>query len=137
MTIGSGGTSKNQGSRIVDFNPQLEALLREMENRRAPDSVWLFPSPQRGEKDIHAKTFRESLRLVRTKAGLPNIGFHDLRHLFCSFSVMAGIDFLTIASWLGHKDGGILIGKVYGHLLDEHRQKMAAKLTIGLAAVAS
>ena len=40
---------------------------------------------------------------------------------------MAGIDFMTIPSWLGHKDGGILIGKVYGHLLDEHRQKMAAK----------
>lgn len=33
--------------------------------------------------------------------------------------------------WLGHKDGGILIGKVCGHLLDEHRRKMAAKLTIG------
>jgi len=48
---------------------------------------------------------------------------------------MAGIDFMTIAAWLGHKDGGILIGKVYGHLLDEHRQKMAAKLTIGLAPI--
>jgi integrase len=133
MTIGSGGTSKNRGSRIVDFNPQLEALLREMESRRAPDSAWLFPSPQRGEKDIHAKTFRESLKLVRVEAGLLDVGFHALRHLFCSFSVMAGIDFMTIAAWLGHKDGGILIGKVYGHLLDEHRQKMAAKLTIGVA----
>ncbi len=132
MTIGSGGTSKNRGSRIVDFNAQLEALLCEMESRRAPDSGWLFPSPQRGEKDIHAKTFRESLKLVRIEAGLPNVGFHDLRRLFCSFSVMAGIDFMTIASWLGHKDGGILIGKVYGHLLDEHRQKMAAKLTVGI-----
>jgi integrase len=135
MTIGSGGTSKSRSSRIVDFNPQLEALLREMCGRRAPDSEWLFPSPQRGEKDIHAKTFRESLKLVRAQAKLPNIGFHDLRHLFCSFCVMSGIDFMTIASWLGHKDGGILIGKVYGHLLDEHRQKMAAKLTIGLGLV--
>lgn len=132
MTVGSGGTSKNRGSRIVDFNPQLESLLKEMHKRRAPDSEWLFPSPQRGEKDIHAKTLRESLKLVRVEAKLPHVGFHDLRHLFCSFSVMAGIDFMTIASWLGHKDGGILIGKVYGHLLDEHRQKMAAKLTIGL-----
>jgi integrase len=61
---------------------------------------------------------RESLKLVRAAAGLPDVGFHDLRHLFCSFSVMAGIDFMTIASWLGHNDGGILIGKVYGHLLD-------------------
>jgi len=133
MTIRSGGTSKNRGSRIVDFNPQLEALLREMYKRQAPDSEWLFPSPQRGEKDIHAKTLRESLNLVRREAKLPHVGFHDLRHLFCSFSVMAGIDFMTIAAWLGHRDGGILIGKVYGHLLDEHRQKMAAKLMIGLA----
>jgi integrase len=135
MTIGSGGTSKSHSSRIVDFNPQLEALVCEMQNRRAPDSKWLFPSPQRGERDIHAKTLRESFKLVRQKAGLPNVGFHDLRHLFCSFCVMAGIDFMTIAAWLGHKDGGILVGKVYGHLLDEHRQKMAAKLVIGLASV--
>jgi integrase len=137
MTIGSGGTSKNRASRIVDFNPQLEELLREMHNRRPLDSDRLFPSPQRGKKDIHAKTFRESLKLIRAEAKLPNLGFHDLRHLFCSFSVMAGIDFMTIASWLGHKDGGILIGKVYGHLLDEHRQRMAAKLTIGITPVAA
>lgn len=63
----------------------------------------------------------------RKAAGLDWIGFHDLRHYFCSVCVMAGIDFMTIAAWLGHKDGGILVGKVYGHLLDEHRQK-AAKL---------
>jgi integrase len=137
VTIGSGGTSKNRGSRMVDFNPQLEALLKEMYAHRAPDSGWLFPSSQRGQKDIHAKTLRESFNLVRHKAGLPRVGFHDLRHLFCSFCVMAGVDFMTIAEWLGHKDGGILIGKVYGHLLDEHRQKMAAKVTIGLTTVRS
>jgi integrase len=135
VTIGSGGTSKSRSSRIVDFNPQLEALLHEMHSRRAPDSDWLFPSPQRGNKDIHAKTFRESFKLVRAEAKLPNLGFHDLRHLFCSFCVMAGIDFMTVASWAGHRDGGILIGKVYGHLLDERRQKMAAKLTIGISSV--
>jgi integrase len=135
MTIGTGGTSKNRGSRVLDFNSQLESLLRDMKERRAPDSSWLFPSPQRGAKDVPAKTLRESFELVRENAKLPRAGFHDLRHLFCSFCVMAGVDFLTIAAWLGHKDGGILIGKVYGHLLDEHRQKMAAKVTIGIAAV--
>jgi len=135
MDIGTGGTSKNRGSRSVDFNWQLESLLREIHARRAPDSSFLFPSPQRGERDIPAKTLRESFKLVRSKAGLPTMGFHDLRHLFCSFCVMAGIDFMTIAGWLGHKDGGILIGKVYGHLLDEHRRKMAGKLTIGITPV--
>jgi len=135
VTIGTGGESKNRGSRSVDFNPQLGALLAELRERSA--SAWLFPSPRRGESDRPARSLRESLRLARAKAKLPSVGFHDLRHLFCSFAVMAGIDFMTIAGWLGHKDGGILIGKVYGHLLDSHRRDMAARLTIGLAPVAS
>ena len=137
MTVGEGGNTKNRGSRPVDFNPQLEDLVREMHVRRAPDSSWVFPSPQRGNKDVRAKKLRESFNIVRTAAGLPNIGFHDLRHMFCSFCVMAGVDFMTIAAWLGHKDGGILVGKVYGHLLDEHRKKAAARLTIGLSPVAT
>lgn len=70
MTIGTGGTTKNRGSRTVDFNSQLESLLREMHARRAPDSAWVFPSPQRGEKDIPTKTLRESFKLVRVAAGL-------------------------------------------------------------------
>lgn len=136
VTVGHGGESKNRGCRIVDFNPQLEELLLDMQNRKAPDCSWLFPSPQRGSKDAPAKTLRESLEKARTHANLPKVGFHDLRHLFCSFCVMAGIDFMTIAAWLGHKDGGILVGKVYGHLLDAHRKNAAARLTIGLAPLA-
>jgi hypothetical protein len=50
---------------------------------------------------------------------------------------MAGLDFMTIAAWLGHKDGGILVGKVYGHLLDEHRQKAAKQVRFDLAVVAT
>ena len=61
---------------------------------------------------------------------MPWVGFHDLRHFFASQCVMAGIDFMTIASWLGHQDGGILVGKVYGHLADEHKRRMADNLSI-------
>jgi len=71
---------------------------------------------------------RESFKLVREKAGLAWVGFHDLRHFFASQCVMAGIDFMTIAEWLGHQDGGILVGKVYGHLADSHKQEAAQKL---------
>jgi hypothetical protein len=38
------------------------------------------------------------------------------------------IDFKTIAEWLGHQDGGVLLCKVYSHLLDGHKRDMAAKL---------
>jgi len=128
VTIGTDGAAKNSEWRTVDFNPQLAALLRDMAERRAPDCSWLFPSPQRGPRDEHAKTFRESLLLARKAAGLEWVGFHDLRHRFASVAVMAGLDFMTIAGWLGHKDGGILVGKIYGHLSDRHKAQAAAKL---------
>jgi integrase len=137
VTIGADGLSKNREVRTVEFNSQLGSLLRYMYARRAPDCSWLFPSPQRGPRDEHAKSFRESLKIARKAARLDWIGFHDLRHYFCSVCVMAGIDFMTIAAWLGHKDGGILVGKVYGHLLDEHRSKAAKQVGFGLAVVPS
>jgi integrase len=128
LRIGADGSSKNSKARYVDFNPELEALLKAMTSRRTPDSEWLFPSPQRGETDKPTKTFRDSFAAARKKAKLLWVGFHDLRHYFASMAVMSGIDFKTIAEWLGHQDGGMLVGKVYGHLLPEHRKLMAERL---------
>ncbi|HEY3899662.1 MAG TPA: site-specific integrase [Chthoniobacter sp.] len=128
VTIGTDGVAKNHKARSVNFSDELEALMVEMREHRPPDSEWLFPSPQRGSKDIPAKTLRESLLRVREAAKLPWIAFHDLRHFFASTCVMAGLDFMTIASWLGHSDGGILVGKVYGHLADSHKKEAARKL---------
>ncbi len=137
LTIGSDGMSKNRKARVVDFNAELEAHLKDMGTRRAPDSEWLFPSPQRGERDEPAKSFVETMRLVREKAKVSRFGFHDLRHYFISYCVMSGIDFMTIAKWVGHQDGGVLIGKVYGHLSNEHAQRQAQKLFFGPALLES
>ena len=134
VMIGAEGDSKNREARPVDLNPQLQSLLEGMLKRRAADSQWVFPSPQRGERDEHARTFRESLILAREAAELPGFGFHDLRRFFASRSVMSGIDFLTVSKWLGHKDGGVLLGKSYAHLANEHRKAQAARLDFGAKA---
>jgi hypothetical protein len=52
-----------------------------------------------------------------------------MRHTFISKCVMAGVDYVNIAQWVGHQDGGILIGKVYGHLNDAHKVATAKRLT--------
>jgi integrase len=117
--------------REVNFNPKLESLLKEMQSRRLPGVKWLFPTPRpRPEADAAAKTLQGSLDTAREVAALPDFCFHDLRHYFISSCVMAGIDYLTIAGWVGHRDGGILIGRVYGHLDNEHSKAMAAKLAL-------
>lgn len=131
LTVGADGLAKNHDARAVDLHPRLDGHLREMQGHRAPDSQWLFPSPQRGAEDAHAKTFKESLNLARKASGLPDFTNHDCRHFFISYCIMSGIDFMTIARWVGHKDGGVLIGKVYGHLSNEHARAQAQRINFG------
>lgn len=115
--------------REVDLNPKLEELLKEMQAHRVTGSRWLFPTPSESAKeDTHVKNLQESLDRARQAAGVKEFCFHDLRHYFISNCVMAGVDYLTIARWVGHRDGGILIGRIYGHLNDCHAKTMAAKL---------
>ncbi len=130
ITIGSDGLAKNRKHRVVDFNAPLEKHLREMSSRRQPDSVWLFPSPRRGEHDVPLVNFNKALRTACENARLPDFGFHDCRHYFISQCVMSGIDYMTIARWVGHQDGGVLIGKVYGHLSNEHAQRQAGRVRL-------
>jgi integrase len=142
LTIGAGGDSKNSLARRVDFNDTLARHLQDMAARRDPESDFLFPSPQRGERDQAARSLRKTLRLVRAAVGLDNfmphrsgfqsragVGFHDMRHHFASMCVMAGVPFRQIADWLGHQDGGMLVGKVYGHLDPDFGQREARKVT--------
>ncbi|HUS34448.1 MAG TPA: tyrosine-type recombinase/integrase [Verrucomicrobiae bacterium] len=117
-----------------EFNDRLESLLKEMHARRQPDSEHLFPSPRSGKDergnriDAPVLTLQNVFYDARKAAGFPDMRFHDFRHYFISECVMAGIEYMTIAKWVNHKDGGILIGKVYGHLNDAHRRKQAEKV---------
>jgi hypothetical protein len=51
-----------------------------------------------------------------------------LRHLFATRCIESGVDIPTVSRWLGHKDGGALAMKVYGHLRDQHSTNMAKKV---------
>jgi len=129
LIIGSDGLTKNHESRVVDFNPALESHLLDM-NKRRNGSAHLFPSPKSPTTELPAKTLKGTLYKARDIAGVKGFGFHDCRHYFISHAVMSGIDYMTIARWVGHKDGGVLIGRVYGHLNDEHARRAARKLKL-------
>ena len=129
LTIGSDGLSKNHESRAVGFNNALATLLEEMRSR-SNGSAYLFPAPRMFGEDAPARSLKEALYKARALAGVDGFGYHDCRHYFISHAVMSGIDYMTIARWVGHKDGGVLIGRVYGHLNDEHARRAARKLKL-------
>jgi integrase len=154
VTIGADGLSKNHEARDVDMTDDLVELLTEMKASREEllaeteagkdeERQWLFPSPQRVNRELRVRNFRACLNDIRgtprenrrrepveLEHKFPHVGFHTFRHTFISKCVEAGIDFMTIAAWVGHKDGGILIGRVYGHLSKTHKAHMAQRLTL-------
>lgn len=123
----SGGErgTKNYEARVVPLFPALEAFLH-----RYLEELGGMPPPESAVSPI--KNAKKALRAACKKAELPHFTHHHLRHFFCSNAIEAGIDFKTIAGWLGHKDGGLLVAKTYGHLRDEHSAVMAQRMTFGV-----
>jgi integrase len=113
-------------TRHTDFNRNLKNLLLTMKHN-ASESEYLFPSFR---TDAPVTSFKKIMVQIREKLGMEEFTFHLTRHFFISHCVMSGIDYLTIAKWVGHKDGGVLIGKIYGHLNAAHMKVQASKLVI-------
>src|SRR5216117_1413293 len=63
------------------------------------------------------------------KVSADRITHHDLRHLFATRCIESGVDIPTVSRWLGHKDGGALAMKTYGHLRREHSIAQAQRVT--------
>lgn len=129
LGFGQDGKSKKGRMRWVPFNARLEKMLKEMFERKKSDL--LFPSPRVNTRPAAGMTsYKKALAALKRKMpGIDDVGFHHFRHYFISHCVMAGIDFKTIAEWVAHKDGGVLIGRVYSHLTNEHSEAQAKKLS--------
>ena len=61
--------------------------------------------------------------------GFPRFTHHGLRHFFATACVESGVDIPTVSRWLGHKDGGALAMRVYGHLREAHSDAMVAQVS--------
>lgn len=117
----SGGEvgTKNHEVRVVPLFPKLRELLSTL--REASD-----PLPD--ERVIRSASAKKAIASACRAAGLQKVTHHSLRHYFVSNAIEVGIDFKTIAAWIGHKDGGLLVAKTYGHLRDSHSAAMAERM---------
>jgi integrase len=89
---------------------------------------------ERPSEPLDAKVFRvgecqKSLDRACKKVGANRITHHDLRHLFATRCIESGVDVPTTSRWLGHKDGGALAMKTYGHLRREHNMAQAQRVS--------
>jgi len=117
--------TKNGQPRSVPMIPDMKALLQRIKAER-PDEA---PETQVMRVQECQKAMDRAAKMV----GMHRITHHDLRHLFATRCIESGVDIPTVSRWLGHKDGGALAMKVYGHLRDQHSVEMAQKVTFSKA----
>jgi integrase len=118
--------TKNSEVRRVPMIPELRALLQRLQRER-PDEPKETPV-------LRVREAQKSMDRAATKAGMRRITHHDLRHLFATIAIESGVDIPTVSRWLGHKDGGALCMKTYGHLRQDHSLAQAQRVSFGLAA---
>lgn len=111
--------------RTVPLIPDARALLERLRQER-PDEPDTQPVMQVGE-------CQRAMDRAAGAVGMERISHHDLRHLFATRCIESGVDIPTVSRWLGHKDGGALAMRVYGHLRDAHSAEMARKVTFNTA----
>jgi integrase len=107
-------------SRIVPMIPDMRRLLARLKNER--------PNIHPNDRIMLVTDCKKSINSACKKLGIARFTHHDLRHLFATRCIESGVDIPTVARWLGHKDGGALAMKVYGHLRDSHSAAMALKV---------
>jgi integrase len=113
--------TKNWEMWRVPMIPEMRKLLERLKAERGEQEFLDHPV-------LKVRKFSNSLKRACQKLGLFHLTHHDLRHLFATRCIESGVDVPTVAKWLGHKDGGVLAMRTYGHLRDKHSADMARKV---------
>jgi len=118
VTGGEKGT-KNHESRVI---PITEALRSHLGRIRGEEQ------PKLSERISRIESAKKCLATACRRLGYPLFTHHDFRHFFATTCIESGVDIPTVSRWLGHKDGGALAMRVYGHLRQEHSHLMARRV---------
>ena len=125
--------SKTKKESTIPLNSGALALLHKM--RKTKTGALLFPSRVNPMKPM--RKLERFWSIVCKQAGLESLHIHDLRHIFASVALEAGVPLITIAPLLGHSTTAMT--SRYAHLSDRALREAtnaAGKLLAGPSAEA-
>jgi len=107
--------TKSGKSRIVKINSKLHKALMSHEIGEGRLFTW------------STSWVTRKFRKVADMAGLDrSVTMHTLRHTFCAWLVMEGVDLMSIKELLGHSS--ITVTQIYSHLSPDHLANTVEKL---------
>jgi integrase len=118
-----GETKTDKGKRKIVLPASTFFLLRE--RKKTARSEWIFPDLLEPERPTSPNGAYKKLKSILTKAGLPDIRFHDLRHTFATHAMRSGVDAKTLSGILGHANASFTLD-TYTHVTTEMHRNAAA-----------
>jgi site-specific recombinase XerD len=89
-------------------------------------SSYVFPN-ETEETALNANNFINRVwNPARKRANLEDLHWHDLRHIFSSRLIMAGVDLRTVQELMGHKTISMTLR--YSHLSPIHQREAVQRL---------
>ncbi len=127
--------------RTISLPASLVAQLRRQSTAIAEEKLRLGASwidedrvfPGQGGGPLGATTIAKTLDAALSRAGLPHVRVHDLRHSAATMLLTAGGSLRDVQEMLGHSSYS-LTADVYAHILDEQRQATAERIDQALGA---
>lgn len=93
------------------YNPQRNLDDKPLQRHQGDKLLHLFINPRTGNRYVN---INKSWNRIRTKAGLPKLRLHDLRHQYASNLVNGGRSLYEVQLILGHSDPSVT--QRYAHL---------------------
>jgi len=105
---------KAGGDTGFPLSSPARAILKKRESSRSEVTDFVFPGTGRGG---YLKNPKASFKRIKTAAGLPGTFriLHGCRHHYASMLVAEGVDMLTVARLLGHRDAQMVMRR-YAHV---------------------
>ena len=122
--------TKNKEARNISVDKQTMKIIKELYDYQLSQKVinskqLLFIGRANKIPSVHA--INKTLRRACTRAGVPVITSHALRHTHASLLILEGADVSYVADRLGHRDSSVTV-EVYIHVLKELKQKNEEKI---------
>ena len=116
-------TPKNGKSRMIDVDPEVIALLKQLRNEQAAKAISQFVFTQENSPDpMHPQSPTRYMTKFAKRNGIQDMHPHKLRHSFASIAITNGADVASVSEKLGHSDKAVTL-RMYTHANDESMKR--------------